>query len=94
MDITIVSLSEDSICLSINNADDYKLLLRIFQVNDKQEIFYVQIADKDFKSRLDILDSLDKRYRRLKANLNGIPNGTKYLVLPKDRKSTRLNSSH
>lgn len=82
MDITIVSVSEDSICLSINNADDYKLLLKIFQVNDKQEIFYVQIADKDFKSRLDILDSLDKRYRRLKANLNGIPNGTKYLVLP------------
>lgn len=82
MDITIISLSKNIIYVNINTKEDCELYSQLFQVNNKQEILLVQIADKYFKSRLDILDSLDKRYRQLKANLNSIPNGTKYLVLP------------
>ena len=60
MTITIVSLLDQVLNINLPTYTDYKFFSNLFESNDNGEIMTVQIASKEFKSRLSVFDELSK----------------------------------
>lgn len=60
MTITIVSLLDQVLNINLPTYTDYKFFSNLFESNDKGEILTIQIANKEFKSRLSIFNELSK----------------------------------
>ena len=85
MIITIVSLIDQVLNFNIPTYKDYKFLSDLFKSNTKGDILRVQVASKDFKSRLKIFDDLSKTNRNslaIKAVFDKIPEDSKFVVVP------------
>lgn len=63
MTITIVSLLDQVLNINLPTYTDYKFFSNLFESNDKWEILTIQIANKEFKSRLSMFDELSKTKR-------------------------------
>ena len=85
MTITIVSLLDQVLNINLPTYTDYKFFSDLFESNDKGEILNVQIANKEFKSRLSAFDELSKTNKEcltMKAVFDRIPEGSRFLVVP------------
>jgi len=85
MTITIVSLSDQILNINLPTHIDYEFFSNLFESNDRREILTIQIANQEFKSRLKILDELsrtNKKYLTMKAVFEGIPENSKFIVVP------------
>ena len=86
MTITIVSLLDQVLNINLPTYTDYQFFSNLFESNGKGEILTVQIANKEFKSRLSMFDELSKTNKKcltMKAVFDGIPEDSRFLVVPK-----------
>lgn len=85
MTITIVSLLDQVLNINLPTYTDYKFFSNLFESNDKGEILTIQIANKEFKSRLSMFDELSKTNKEcltMKSVFDGIPEDSRFLVVP------------
>ncbi len=85
MIITVVSLLDQVLNISLQTYTDYKFFSNLFKSNDKGEFLTIQIANKEFKSRLKIFDEISKTNREcltIKAVFERIPEDSKFVVVP------------
>ena len=85
MIITIVSLLDQVLNINLPTYTDYKFFSNLFESNDNGEILTVQIASKEFKSRLSVFDELSKTNKEcltMKSVFDGIPQDSRFLVVP------------
>ena len=85
MTITVVSLLDQVLNINLPTYVDYKFFSNLFESNDKSEILTIQIANKEFKSRLNMFDELSKTnkgYLTMKAVFDSIPEDSRFLVVP------------
>ena len=85
MTITIVSLLDQVLNINLPTYTDYKFFSNLFESNDNGEILTVQIASKEFKSRLSVFDELsntNKECLTMKSVFDGIPEESRFLVVP------------
>ena len=85
MTITIVSLLDQVLNINLPTYTDYKFFSNLFESNDNGEILTVQIASKEFKSRLSVFDELSKTNKAcltIKSVFDGIPEDSRFLVVP------------
>ena len=85
MIITIVSLLDQVLNINLPTYTDYKFFSNLFESNDNGEILTVQIASKEFKSRLSVFDELSKTNKEcltMKSVFDGIPEDSRFLVVP------------
>ena len=84
MTITIVSLLDQVLNINLPTYTDYKFFSDLFESNDKGEILTIQIANKEFKSRLSMFDELSKTNKEcltMKSVFDGIPEDSRFLVV-------------
>lgn len=85
MTITIVSLSDQVFNINLPTYSDYEFFSNLFESNNRREILTIQIANQGFKSRLKMFDELsriNKKYLAVKAVFEGIPENSKFIVVP------------
>lgn len=85
MIITIVSLINQALNINIPTYKDYKFFSYLFESNTKGDILSVQVANKNFKSRLRRFDKLSKtnrKYLAIKAEFDRIPEDSKFIIVP------------
>ena len=73
MTITIVSLLDQVLNINLPTYTDYKFFSNLFESNDNGEILTVQIASKEFKSRLSVFDELSKTNKECLTMKNAPP---------------------
>lgn len=81
MTITIVL---DQVNINLPTYTDYMFFSNLFESNDKGEILTVQIANKEFKSRLSTFDELSKTNKEcltMKSVFDGILEDSRFLVV-------------
>ena len=85
MTITIVSLLDQVLYINLPTYIDYMFFSNLFESNEKGEIITIQIANKEFKFRLNIFDELSKTNKvclTMKAVFDSIPEDSRFLVVP------------
>lgn len=83
MKITIISLNNKIIYLEARTPDSCHLISSIFKIHEAEPVLQFQIANEEFKSRLKLLDILDKDAFPLsiKYELNNIPINSKFILV-------------
>lgn len=84
MTITIVSLLDQVLYIKLLTHTDYNFFSNLFESNDRKEIFKVQVANKEFKSRLKMFDEVsqsDKKCLTMKAFFENISENSKFIVV-------------
>lgn len=84
MTITIVSLLSQVLYIDLPTHADYVFFTKMLESNAERKILPIQIANEEFKSRLQMLDELcktNKKYLMMKAAFDGIPKGSKFVVV-------------
>lgn len=84
MMMTIVSLLDQVLYIKLLTHTDYNFFSNLFESNDRKEIFKVQVANKEFKSRLKIFDEVSKSNKKslaIKSVLENIPENSKFIVV-------------
>lgn len=84
MTITIVSLLNQVLYINLLTYTDYAFFSVLFESNNKGEILIIQIANKEFKSRLRMFDEVSKSNKKcltMKAVFEDIPENSKFIVV-------------
>ena len=81
---TIITNTPSSVLyISIDSKATMRLFARIINGNpDEYSVKYIQIASREFKDRLQILDEIGERAYKLKNFFNQLSTGQHYLFLP------------
>ena len=84
MIITIVSLLDQVLNINLPTYKDYEFFSSLFESNNKKQIFTVQVANENFRSRLKIFDELSKINKdclKIKSVFENIPENSKFVVV-------------